>query len=153
MRATFIGDGPRRGALEQRARGMGLQGAIDVLGWVGQDEIRGDYESADIFVLPTFAEGVPVVLMEAMALEIPVVTTRVAGIPELVEDGVSGFVVPPGRVDLLAYAIRRLILDPALRREMGCRGREKVVAEFDIRDAAARLRPLFERAVAGGSLE
>ncbi len=150
VRATFVGDGPRREALAGRAADMGLDGAVEVPGAVGQDEIRGYYEAADAFVLPSFAEGVPVVLMEAMALELPVVSTQVAGVSELVDDGVNGFVVPPGRADLLADAIRRLATDPELAREMGRRGREKVAAEFDIRQAAARLAPLFERAAASG---
>ena len=127
---------------------MGLDGAVVAPGAIGQDEIRGYYEEADVFVLPSFAEGVPVVLMEAMALELPVVATRIAGIPELVEDGISGFVVAPGRADLLAGAIRRLAGDPHLRREMGRRGRERVLAEFEVNAIAPRLAAMFERAIA-----
>jgi glycosyltransferase involved in cell wall biosynthesis len=145
VEATLVGDGPSRAALERTIRELGLEQAVTLAGYVGQDEIRRHYEAADVFVLPSFAEGLPVVLMEAMALELPVVTTRIAGIPELVEDGVSGFVVAPGRADLLAGAIRRLLDDPALRRQMGARGRERVVAEFDVRHIAPQLRDFFER--------
>jgi colanic acid/amylovoran biosynthesis glycosyltransferase len=116
---------------------------VKLPGAVGQDEIRRYYEDADVFVLPSFAEGVPAVLMEAMAMGLPVVTTRVAGIPELVEDGQSGFVVPPGRVDALVEAVRRLASDPELRREMGERGREKVISEYSIDPSAAQLRDMF----------
>jgi glycosyltransferase involved in cell wall biosynthesis len=146
--ATLIGDGPSRERVRERAEQLGLADVIDAPGPVGQDEIRRHYEAADVFVLPSFAEGVPVVLMEAMALEVPVVTTLVAGVTELVEDGVSGYVVRPGRADLLADAIGRLAADPALRREMGRRGRERVAERFEVHAEAARLRDLFARTIA-----
>ena len=97
----------------------------------------------DIFVLPSFAEGVPVVLMEAMAAEVPVVATRIAGIPELVEDGVSGRLVPPGDAEALGAALRSLLDDADLRARMGAAGRQKVTDDFDIRTEARRLSQLF----------
>jgi len=113
---------------------------------VGQDEIRSYYARADIFCLPSFAEGVPVVLMEAMAMERPVVSTTVMGIPELVDHGVQGRLVAPGRVDELTAALRELALAPDARAKMGSAGREKVLAEFDVNGSAVELRALFERA-------
>jgi glycosyltransferase involved in cell wall biosynthesis len=94
-------------------------------------------------VLPSFAEGLPVVLMEALASRIPVIATQVAGVPELVEDGVSGFIVPPGDVDTLALRLDRLLSDPALCAAMGQAGRSKVEAEFDIAAEVAWLHDLF----------
>jgi glycosyltransferase involved in cell wall biosynthesis len=148
VRVTFIGDGPRRAAVERHARKLGIAERVDVLGSVGQDDIRRHFAESDVFVLPSFAEGLPVVLMEAMSMELPVVTTGIAGIPELVEDGVSGFVVPPGRADRVAAAIAELGRSEARRREMGRRGREKVVAEFDVRESAAELEAMFTEALA-----
>jgi glycosyltransferase involved in cell wall biosynthesis len=143
VEATLLGEGDRRLALETIVGKRGLDGVIKLPGAVGQDEIRGYYERADVFVLPSFAEGVPGVLMEAMAMGLPVVTTRIAGIPELVEDGYSGFVVAPGRVDVLVDAVRRLASDPDLRREMGERGRAKVIAEYSIEPSAAHMYEMF----------
>jgi glycosyltransferase involved in cell wall biosynthesis len=140
---TIVGDGSTRPALEARAARLGLVDEVTFAGAVGQDEIAGFYADADIFCLASFAEGVPVVLMEAMAMEIAVIATRIAGIPELVEDGVSGLVVPPGRADRLAAALRALADDPALRHAMGKAGRARVVAEFDVAKSAAQLRELF----------
>jgi colanic acid/amylovoran biosynthesis glycosyltransferase len=101
------------------------------LGAVGQDEIRRHYAEADAFCLPSFAEGVPVVLMEAMATALPVVATRIAGIPELIEDGESGLLVAPARSDELADALTRLAGSPELRSQLGQRGRRAVIDGYD----------------------
>jgi colanic acid/amylovoran biosynthesis glycosyltransferase len=140
---TVIGEGPSRQALERRTGELGLAGVVAFAGAVGQDEIRSHYAAADVFCLPSFAEGVPVVLMEAMAMRVPVVTSRVMGITELVEDGEDGLLVRPGRADELAVALERLGRDPELRRRLGERAREKVVAEFDVRESGRRLARLF----------
>jgi colanic acid/amylovoran biosynthesis glycosyltransferase len=144
-RLTLIGDGPSRHDLERRAHELGLDDAVTVAGAVGQDEIRAHYAAASAFCLPSFAEGVPVVLMEAMAMRLPVVTTRVMGISELVDDGDSGLLIRPGRIDELTNALGRLARDPQLRERLGDRGREKVVAEFDVRDSGVQLAQLFGR--------
>jgi colanic acid/amylovoran biosynthesis glycosyltransferase len=101
------------------------------------------FAAADVFCLPSFAEGLPVVLMEAMATAIPAVTTNVMGIPELVIDGENGLVVPPGRADLVAQALGRLAGDAELRDRLGRAGRERVMRDFDVRREARRLRDLF----------
>ncbi len=142
-RVVLIGDGPKRESLAAQARRLGIADRVELLGSVGQDEIRDHYGAAQVFSLPSFAEGVPVVLMEAMALERPVVTTRIMGVPELVEDGVSGRLVAPGRLDELVDALAELAADPARRAAMGRAGREKVLAEFDVRRSAVRLSELF----------
>ena len=143
IRLAVVGDGPLRERLAQRARELGIAAAVDLPGAVGQDRIRAYYDGADVFCAPSFAEGVPVVLMEAMAMELPVVATRVMGVPELVEDGVHGRLVAPGRADLLADAIRELAAAPGERAAMGGRGRQKVAAEFDVDAQAALLARLF----------
>ena len=138
--ATIVGDGPAREELDAVVRRLGLARHIKFLGAVGQDEIRGHYAAADIFCLPSFAEGIPVVAIEAMAMELPVVTTRITGIPELVDDGVSGVLIPPGRVDQLTDALERLVRSPDERRRMGRAARSKVEQDFDVRRAGERMR-------------
>jgi glycosyltransferase involved in cell wall biosynthesis len=146
LRVTIVGDGPERDNLARHARELGIDSAVELAGAVGQDRIRSFYDAADLFCVPSFAEGVPVVLMEAMAMELPVVATSVMGIPELVEDGVHGRLVQPGRADALADALRALAADAEVRAAMGRRGREKVLAEFDVHGSAARLEEIFAAA-------
>jgi colanic acid/amylovoran biosynthesis glycosyltransferase len=136
---TIVGDGPQRERLERLTQELGIERDVRFAGAVGRDVLPSHYSAADIFCLPSFAEGVPVVLMEAMAAGLPVVATRVAGIPELVREEESGLLVAPGRADLLADALRRLVESAALRRRMGDVGRSRVAAEFEVRRCARRL--------------
>lgn len=140
---TLIGEGPQRRELEEAVRRLALTDAVDLLGAVSQDDLRRHLVDADVFALSSTAEGLPVVLMEAMAMSLPVVATNVAGTTELVQDGVNGLVVPPGRSDLLADALERLARSPELRREFGRQGREMVASNFDVRDSAAGLEKMF----------
>ncbi|HUC00754.1 MAG TPA: glycosyltransferase [Solirubrobacterales bacterium] len=142
-RLTMIGEGPAREGAERRAAEFGLNGEVRFAGAVGQDEIRSHYAAADVFCLPSFAEGVPVVLMEAMAMAVPVVTSRIMGISELVDDGAQGLLVRPGRADELAAALERLARDPELRERLGRGGRAKVSAEFDVRESGRQLAAIF----------
>ena len=142
-RLTIAGDGPARAALEAQVQSLGLTGAVRFTGSLDEDGVAALLDSADMLVLPSFAEGLPVVLMEALASRIPVIATQVAGVPELVEDGVSGFIVPPGDVDTLAVRLDRLLSDPELCAAMGAAGRRKVEAGFDIRTEVAKLAALF----------
>ena len=100
-------------------------------------------------MLPSFAEGLPVVLMEALAARVPVVATRIAGVAELVGDGESGLLVPPGDPGALRAALARLLGDPALRCAMGEAGRARVVGAFDSKAEAAWLAQLFIGYAAG----
>jgi glycosyltransferase involved in cell wall biosynthesis len=140
-RVVFVGDGSSRATLEAEAARLGIDATFT--GSVGVDVVRRLLLEADAFCLPSFAEGVPVVLMEAMASALPVVTTRIAGIPELVDDGVSGYVLAPGRDDFLADALADLARNPHRARAMGRAGRDKVRAEFDVRTSAAELKRVF----------
>jgi glycosyltransferase involved in cell wall biosynthesis len=143
----IVGDGPDRDRLEARSAELGLGERVRFTGAVGRDRIRERYEAADAFCLSSFAEGVPVVLMEAMALERPVIAPRVMGIPELVEDGVSGVLVAPGSVPALAAAIRRLAeAEPAALAELGAAGRARVRGSYELADSARRLEELFANA-------
>jgi glycosyltransferase involved in cell wall biosynthesis len=144
LHLTFIGDGPERARLEEMAASLGVTSAVTFAGYRGQSEVAAQLQTTDVLVLPSFAEGVPVVLMEAMAAEVPVVTTRIAGIPELVEDRVSGALVRPGDVAELTDALREILADEPLRKRYGAAGRKKVIAEFDIQAEAAWLGTLID---------
>ena len=150
LRLTLIGDGPERVMLQAQAATLGIDDIVSFAGYRNQDEVAQALGETDVFVLPSFAEGVPVVLMEAMAARVPVVTTRIAGVPELVEDGVSGLLVPPGDVQALTDALEALLNDPARRLAMGAAGRARVVADYDAASEAARLSRLFLAYAADG---
>ncbi len=122
---------------------LGVNDRVTWAGAVGHDRIGRFYENCDVFCLPSFAEGVPIVLMEAMAMEVPVVASAITGIVELVEDGVSGFLVRPGRLDQLTDRLARLLEDPELRSSMGRAGRSRVASEYDLERNARMLAELF----------
>jgi len=149
---ALAGDGPDRALLEAEAQRLGIADRVRFLGYQSSDHVRSLLQETDVFVLPSFAEGVPVVLMEAMASGVPVVSTRVAGVAELVEHGVSGFVVPPGDVDALAGAIDALLADPELRTRFAAAGRLTIEREFDVRREAAWLGDVLSAALDGAVL-
>lgn len=137
---VLIGDGPSRPDIEQAVSRHGLDDAVTLLGWQDSERVRKEILGSRALVLPSFAEGLPIVLMEALALHRPVVSTYVAGIPELVQPGINGFLVPPGSVDDLAEAMRTVVgasIDHLA--EMGRRGAAWVA---DRHDAAANARQL-----------
>jgi glycosyltransferase involved in cell wall biosynthesis len=140
---TIAGDGPERARLERQAADLGIADRVAFLGPVGHDDVGELYAAADAFCTSSFAEGLPTVLMEAMATGLPVVATAIMGIPELVEDGVTGLLVPPARSDLLAEALERLATRPEERVEMGRAGRRKVLEERDPRASGERLLGLI----------
>lgn len=148
---VLAGDGPLRLELERAAGHLEIATQSLFLGAVGQEEIYALYAGASVFCLPSYAEGVPVVLMEAMAMGVPVVSTRIAGIPELVQDGHTGLLVAPGRPDELADALQLLLDDQAFRGTMGKRAREKVVGDYNTVGTAIRLYALFQRELGGPS--
>ncbi len=135
---TVVGDGPDRAALKATAPDH-----VTFVGYKSQGEVAELLAQSDALVLPSFAEGVPVVLMEAMAASRPVVTTRIAGVPELVEDGESGILVAPGDVADLRDALQKIMSDPDLRQSMGRAGCAKVTAEFNIATEAAWLSDIL----------
>jgi colanic acid/amylovoran biosynthesis glycosyltransferase len=151
LACTLIGDGPDRVELAGAIAGAGLEGRVQLGGRRTRSDIAGLLRSAHAVAVPSIPtaegkrEGIPVVLMEAMASGVPVVASGISGIPELVDDGVSGLLVPPGDPRSLARALRRLHDDPALRERFARAGRAKVVREFDVRANAAKLVSQFER--------
>jgi glycosyltransferase involved in cell wall biosynthesis len=144
-RLVLAGDGELRDAIERRIVELGLGERVSITGWVAGDAVRALLRRSRALVLPSFAEGLPVVLMEALALARPVVTTYVAAIPELVEAGRSGWLVPAGAVEPLVAALRDALATPVHRLdEMGHAGRERVLDEHTAAAQVDVLELLFE---------
>ena len=136
---VVAGDGPDRAKLEAQAKRLGIGSRVEFRGYQSQAQVREVLRQTDVFAMASFAEGVPVVLMEAMAAGVPVIATRIAGVPELVEDGVSGFLVPPGEPQTIAEKAAMLLDNAELRNRFGAAGRAKVEREFNIATEALRL--------------
>ena len=128
--ALIVGDGPDRRALERRLRQLGLEESVRLAG--ARDDVPALLADADVFVLASRSEGMPVSVIEAMAAGLPVVASRVGGVPELVEDAETGFLVPPEDPPALTRALARLLEDQALRRRLGDAGRQRARREFDL---------------------
>lgn len=135
-RLALLGEGPERQALEAQARELGLGGRVRLAGSVPEDEVRRALAAADIFLLPSHAEPLGVVVMEAMALGVPVIVTRAGGVAEIVTDGVDGLMVPPRDPEALAAAILALAADPGRRAMLVAAARRKVSERFDSRVGA-----------------
>jgi len=142
---TLVGAGPDRERVERAVAELRLQRQVTLTGALNQKDVRGQFAQADVFVLPSLAEGIPVVLMEAMASGVPCVTTPVNGIPELIEHERTGLLARPGDVESLAGELRRLIAEPALRRALALAARDKVLADFDLAQNVAALARIFEQ--------
>ena len=140
----LAGDGPLRPVVEGRLRDLGLERTVRITGWLSNDAVRSELLSARVLLLPSFAEGLPVALMEALALGRPAISTYVAGIPELLQNGVSGWLIPAGSVEQLVTAIKQALETPAARlAEMGRAGAAAAAARHDAGREAARLAELF----------
>lgn len=140
---VLVGDGDMRPEVESLIRHHNLAEMVTITGWASGEEVRDYLVGARAMVLPSFAEGLPVVIMEALALGRPVVSTYIAGIPELVVPGESGWLVPAGSVDDLVEAMREVLQAPSAKLEdLGREGRRRVLAAHD---AAISTRPLYER--------
>ena len=140
----LIGDGPLRKEIEAAIASNGLDDFIELTGPATPDEVKTALSQSSVFVLPSYAEGLPVVIMEAFAQETPVITTYVAGIPELVEHGVNGWLTPASDADALAAAMAAALDTPTERlREMGQLGRERVAEQHAIDVEAAKLKTSF----------
>ena len=129
---TLIGDGPERKALEALAAQLGIAANIRFLGAMAHQPTLAEVAKADVFVLASFAEGLPVALMEAMALGVPCISTTIAAIPELIRDHQNGLLVPPANPKALEAAITQLATDPALRLQLGQQARITAVSEYNL---------------------
>ena len=154
FRLVLVGDGPMRGEIESKIAEYDLSRQVTLLGWQGGEAIRREILAARALVLPSFAEGLPVVLMEALALGRPVISTYVAGIPELVEPGRNGWLVPAGSVEALARAMG-VALDAPLEdlERMGRAGAARVAECHDAARSARALAGYYTSRVPGSEVE
>lgn len=143
----IAGGGPDEEELKAAVNSYGMSECIEFSGPLNQEEVRQKYAEAHVFILPSFAEGVPVVLMEAMASGIPCITTRITGIPELIRDGVDGLLVIPSDVNALADAVARLMDEPELRSRLGNNGRQRVQEKYNLQRNTSLLADLFEQRI------
>lgn len=148
LRVVLAGDGPQRGRLERLAARLGLAERVEFLGEVPHGDVPAVLQRLDIFAMPSLAEGFGVAALEAAAMEIPVVASRVHGIPDVVADGQSGLLVPPRDPSALARAMARLADDADLRQRLGRGGRALVEARYRWQDNAAQMERLYQ-ALAG----
>ena len=129
-RLRIAGDGPDRAELEHEIARLGLGSVVELLGT--RDDVDELLAGADVFVLSSASEGLPMSVLEAMAAGLPVVASAVGGVPELVRDGETGALVPPGDSAALASALRTIVADPALRERLGEAGRRRAEQEFSL---------------------
>jgi colanic acid/amylovoran biosynthesis glycosyltransferase len=141
----LVGGGPDRSSLERHVDALGIRPQVVFHGFTAQERLNELYSQADIFALASFAEGLPGVLMEAMAMEIPCVSTWITGVPELIRDGIDGILVPPADACALASGLARLIDDPELRRRIGIAGRARILDKFHLEKNAQHLASIFQR--------
>jgi glycosyltransferase involved in cell wall biosynthesis len=146
-RLAIVGDGPMRAELDARVEQLGLGDGVTFLGRLPEAETLAEIARSDALVLPSFMEGLPIVLMEAMALGKPVIATRVAGIPELVTDGETGLLFTPSDWTELAAKISALTNDKELWQRLGAAGPRRIAEQFDVRRSAEAIRRLFHQAV------
>ncbi len=149
VQLVLAGDGEMRPHVEALIAELGIADQVRITGWIGGATVRKEILESRALVLPSFAEGLPVVLMEAMALGRPVISTYIAGIPELVVDGVNGWLIPAGDVRALADAMRAAIEQPDAQIEaLGARARERARARHSIDTEAGKLATHFRAAAA-----
>lgn len=148
---VLVGTGPDEMHLKAQVTASGLDDNITFTGALNQEEVRQWYGKADVFALASFAEGIPVVLMEAMACGLPAISTRITGIPELIRDGVDGLLVAPAQVQELADAIELLMSDDDLRCQFAIAGRRRVQDKYEIADNIEKLNDILRTRVGAPS--
>lgn len=145
VRLRLVGDGPLRPALEAEIAKRNLSGRVILEGALDQDRLLPLYAAADLFALSSLAEGVPVVLMEAMAMEIACVATSVNGVPELIRNETDGLLVAPSDAEGLAHALARLMDNSLLRRQLAVSGRRRVQEAYDLSSNINQLADIFKK--------
>jgi len=144
FKLVLVGDGPLRPQIETMIAQLGLQNHVEITGWASSSEVQQHILASRAMVLPSFAEGLPVVIMEALALSRPVISTYVAGIPELVEPGICGWLMAPGSVEPLTAAMRAALQMPVEKLEqMGRMGAERVAQHHNAMFESSKLAALF----------
>lgn len=141
---NLVGDGEDRSLLENMVVELGLQDQVTFAGSVGQMEIKKYYQKANAFVLPSFAEGIPIVLMEAMAMGVPVISTHITGIPELITEGENGYLVFASDVIALAQKLENILAEPALDKAFRDKARQTIEDKYDIKKNYRQLAEIFQ---------
>jgi glycosyltransferase involved in cell wall biosynthesis len=141
IRFVVVGDGPLRDDLERLANSMGVSECVDFLGW--RSDLAAIYGDLDVVVLTSTNEGFPVSLIEALAAGRPVVAAAVGGVPDLIRDGVNGYLVPSGDPNRLAQAVSTLVASPEVRARMGAAGRDSVYPAYDSTTFIANMTRLY----------
>jgi glycosyltransferase involved in cell wall biosynthesis len=131
VRLKIVGSGPQKEALQRQTEALSLEAVVTFAGTKDEAGVAEALRHADLLVAPSLSEGLPVVIMEALASGVPVVASAVDGIPELVRDGETGCLVPPSDQQALADGVKQLLADPYLRQRMGDAGRQLVAKEYD----------------------
>jgi glycosyltransferase involved in cell wall biosynthesis len=129
--------------MKQRAAALGVQDCVDFLGWVSGEAKQRWLSSATMYLLPSYAEGLPMGVLEAMGVGVPVVATPVGGVPDAIEDGREGFLIQPGDVDALARRMMQLLADPELRRSMGAAAWAKARSHFSTEVVILQMEALY----------
>ena len=142
VRLEIAGSGPDESILSRAARDQGIAGEVRFLGWCG--DLRRVLRSWDVFALPSYDEGLPIAVLEAMAEGLPVVATDVGGIPELVENEGTGYLIEPKDVDALRNALRKLATSSELRSQLGRAGRLRVQAEFSVEKMITQIESIYD---------
>jgi glycosyltransferase involved in cell wall biosynthesis len=150
MRFLVVGDGPERSAMERDAHAAGLDGAIRFLGYLDEPELKAQYEQMDVLMLTSDREGLPISLLEAAAMEVCVVATRVGGVPELVRDGHNGLLAPPNDAAALAEAVASLARDPMLAEGLRRNGRRAVETEFSLQRTVGAVEAVYDEVLSRG---
>lgn len=148
VRLVIVGEGGERANLERLIGQLGLRDRVTLPGW--QADVRGYFEAMDVFALSSHREGLPNVVLEAMALEVPVVATRVNGVPRLVQDGRNGFLVNAGDADGLTTALLELGTNEELRGEFRTAGRRTVEGRYSFRTRMEKMKRIYDELLAEG---
>jgi glycosyltransferase involved in cell wall biosynthesis len=148
FRLKIIGDGALRQYLDNRIHTLGLAARVKLMGGQPSEVVRSELQKADLFILASLSEGIPVALMEAMASELPVIATRVRGVPELVVHDKTGLLVEPEDAPGLAEAVQTLAGDETLRSRLSLAGRAKVTEEFNAENQYRKILELWQQKVA-----
>lgn len=151
LRLTAVGGGDDRGIYRRLAVDMGLEEVVTFTGWLDEDELAEAYRAAAVFVLPSTNDSFPLVITEAMASGLPVISTRVGGIPTLVDDEIDGLLVDPPDAGALSEALKRILIDKDLAVRMGAAGRHKAVHSLSWSSRTEMTDKVFREVLASGS--
>jgi glycosyltransferase involved in cell wall biosynthesis len=142
VRLVIVGEGDDRPQLEQLIGELGLRDRVTLAGW--QADVRGYFEAMDVFALSSYREGLPNVVLEAMAMSVPVVATAVNGVPRLVQDGANGLLIPAGDAEVLATAIQRVVTNEALQASLVAAGRQTVEGKYSFQTRMQKLKAIYD---------